>query len=60
MQHGYYRKLPPKICWGCDHPEWAPCKKVDPKTACRKCRKALAKSKGRKKEVYYDDDSYCR
>lgn len=38
---GLYRRLPKKICSGCDHPGYAPCKKVNPKNACKQCRKAM-------------------
>ena len=41
MQRGTYRKLKKKICIGCDHPGWAPCKKINPKRACKKCRKGM-------------------
>lgn len=38
---GLYRKLKKKICKGCDHPTYAPCKSVNPNCACKKCRKNM-------------------
>ena len=45
MNHGLYRKLPKNRCIGCDHPTWAPCKKINPKKACDKCAKLETKHK---------------
>lgn len=39
MKRGLYRKIATHACKGCDHPAYAPCKKVNPKNACKKCRK---------------------
>ena len=44
---GLYRKLKKKICEGCDHPVYAPCKKINPKRACIKCRKEMTRLKSR-------------
>lgn len=44
---GLYRKLKKKICEGCDHPVYAPCKKINPKRACAKCRKEMTRLKPR-------------
>lgn len=44
MQKGLYRRVPTKMCQGCDHPAYCPSKKVNGKNACRKCRKEFTKS----------------
>lgn len=53
MQRGLYRKLPKKRCAYCDHPAYAPCKKINPDRACVKCMKLATK---RKKRVNTDWD----
>ena len=53
MQHGLYRKCNKHICCGCDHPAYAPCKNINPKRACKKCRKNNTK---RCKEKFYEGD----
>ena len=52
---GAYRKLPKKICCGCDHPAYDPCPKINAKNACRKCRKGATSSKPREKWRYKEE-----
>ena len=53
MKRGLYRKLKKGKCTGCDHPQYAPSKNVNPERACVKCWKEATKRK-RKYEVEYD------
>jgi len=39
------KRLQKHKCLGCDHPAWVPSKRYNPKTMCRKCRKASVKRK---------------
>ena len=48
-QRGMYRKLPKKRCIGCDHPSWAPSKRINPDRACTKCIKNATAKKPREK-----------
>lgn len=43
MKRSLYKKLPKKRCIGCDYPEWAPSKNINPKKACDKCCKHATK-----------------
>ena len=42
---GKYRRSNGGMCWGCDHPAYAPSKNVNPKRACKKCQKQATRSK---------------
>lgn len=55
MQRGLYRKLPKKKCAYCDHPAYAPCKRINPDRACTKCMK-LSTRRPQKKRISTDWD----
>ena len=52
MKRGLYRKIGKKICIGCDYPQYAPSKNVNPKRACIKCFKNQTKRKKYKENNY--------
>ena len=52
MKRGLYRRLRKGICTGCDHPQWAPSKNVNPERACVKCFKTQIKRKEKKNDNY--------
>ena len=39
MKRSLYRKIETHACRGCDYPAYAPSKRINPKNACKKCRK---------------------
>lgn len=57
MQHGLYRKTNKGMCNGCDHPAYAPSKNINPKNACKKCRKQITNGKNKNKS-YKDYDNF--
>ena len=39
MKRSLYRKNNKGMCWGCDHPQWCPSKKINGENKCRQCIK---------------------
>ena len=51
IKRGLYRRIGKKICIGCDHPTYAPSKKINPENACKRCFKKKTK---RERSVKWD------